>query len=81
MDRSEILSLMNVVMTKRGRPTIADEAQNTREAGFRSLDFSETALRIETKIGRELSFDAASMRRIETVRDVLDFFEDATRAA
>ena len=81
MDRSEILSVMNVVMTKRGRPTITGEAQKTRDAGFRSLDFSETALRIETKIGSELSFDAASMRRIETVRDVLDFFEAATRAA
>ena len=81
MDRSEILTLMNTVMTKRGRPTLSDESQSTREAGFRSLDFSETALRIETKIDRELSFDAASMRRIETVGDVLDFFEEATRAA
>lgn len=81
MDRTEILNLMNTVMTKRGRPLLSDESQNTRDAGFRSLDFSETALRIETKIGRELSFDAASMRRIETVKDVLDFFQDATKAA
>jgi len=81
MDRTEILKMMNVVMTKRGRSLLADEAQTTRDAGFRSLDFSETALRIETSIGRELSFDAASMRRIETVKDVLDFFEVATKAA
>lgn len=79
MERSEILDLMNVVMTKRGRPLISDEAASTREVNFRSLDFSETALRIEEKIGRELSFDAASMRKIELVRDVLDFFEEATR--
>jgi acyl carrier protein len=81
MDRTEILSIMNVVMAKRGRPLLDDESKTTRDAGFRSLDFSETALRIETKIGRELAFDAASMRRIETVKDVLDFFESATVAA
>ena len=81
MDRTEILNVMNIVMTKRGRPHLSDEVQTTRDAGFRSLDFSETALRIEAKIGRELAFDAASMRRIETVRDVLDFFEAATRPA
>jgi acyl carrier protein len=81
MTRADILALMNTVMAKRGRPAITDEGQTTRDANFRSLDFSETALRIETKIGRELAFDAASMRRIETVKDVLDFFEDATKAA
>jgi len=71
---------MNAVMTKRGRQQLVAETQTTRSAGFRSLDFSETALRIEVVIGREMAFDAASMRQIETIRDVLDFFEDATRA-
>lgn len=79
MQRAEILDIMNGIMTKRGRAEITDETQNTRQVNFRSLDFSETALRIETKIGRELTFDAASMRRIETVKDVLDFFEEATK--
>lgn len=81
MTRSEILDLMNMVLAKRGRAAITGEAQTTREANFRSLDFSEVALRIETAIGEELAFDAASMRRIETVRDVLDFFEGAAKAA
>lgn len=80
MERTEILSIMNMIMAKKGRTEITDESQNTREVNFRSLDFSETALRIETKIGSELSFDAASMRKIETVKDVLDFFEEATKA-
>ena len=75
MTRSEILDLMNMVMKKRGRDPLSDESQNTREAGFRSLDFSEVALRIEARVGHELSFEAASMRQIETVKDVLDFFE------
>ncbi len=80
MKRIEILSMMNMVLAKRGRNEITSETQTTREANFRSLDFSEVALRIETRIGRELAFNAASMRRIETVKDVLDFFEDATRS-
>lgn len=78
MTRSEILDLMNMVLAKRSRAAITGETQTTREANFRSLDFSEVALRIETRVGRELAFDAASMRRIETVKDVLDFFEAAT---
>jgi len=81
LNRSEIFDLMNAVMTKRGRPELVSEAQTTRAAVFRSLDFSETALRIEMKISRELAFDAASMRRIETVKDVLDFFEEAIRGS
>jgi|TARA_R110001592_G_scaffold361686_1_gene673142 acyl carrier protein len=79
MTRSEILEIMNHVMVKRGRTPINDESQSTREVNFRSLDFSEVALRIETKIDRELVFDAATMRRIETVKDVLDFFESVTK--
>jgi acyl carrier protein len=80
MERTEILNIMNMIMTKKGRAEITDESQNTREVNFRSLDFSETALRIEFKIGSELSFEAASMRKIETIKDVLDFFEEATKA-
>lgn len=78
MTRSEILAIMNHIMVKRGRPEISDETKTTREVNFRSLDFSEVALRVETKIGKELVFDAATMRRIETVKDVLDFFETVT---
>jgi acyl carrier protein len=78
MTRSEILAIMNHIMVKRGRTEILDETKTTREVNFRSLDFSEVALRVETKIGKELVFDAATMRRIETVKDVLDFFEAVT---
>lgn len=78
MERQEILDTMNLVMTNKGREPITDETVATRDANFRSLDFSEVALRIETKLNRELTFDAAAMRNIETVKDVLDFFEKAT---
>jgi len=79
MTRSEILEIMNFVMIKRGREEIADATKTTREVNFRSLDFSEVALRIEAQIERELVFDAATMRQIETVKDVLDFFELVTK--
>ena len=79
MTRSEILEIMNFVMVKRGREEISAETKTTREVNFRSLDFSEVALRVEVKIGRELVFDAATMRQIETVADVLDFFELVTK--
>ena len=75
MTRSEILEIINRVMLKNGRDQISDESKRTRDVNFRSLDFSEVALRVEMQLGRELSFDAGTMRRIETVKDVLDFFE------
>jgi acyl carrier protein len=78
MQRSEILEIINEVMSKRGRPTIKNENQATREVNFRSLDFSEVAIRIEMQLDRELTFDAASMRQIQTVKDVVDFFEEVT---
>lgn len=71
---------MNHVMVKKGRAELSDETAKTRESNFRSLDFSEVALRIETEIGRELNFDATTMRRIETIKDVLDFFEHTMKA-
>lgn len=78
MTRSNILEIINYVMQKRGRSEIVDENVNVRDANFRSLDFSEVALRIENEIDRELIFDAATMRQINTVKDVIDFFETAT---
>ena len=51
-----------------------------REIGFRSLDFSELALRVEQARGRELDFDAARLRAIERVVDILDFFAPADDA-
>jgi acyl carrier protein len=71
------MEIVNYVISKRGHEGVSDESLATRDANFRSLDFSEVALRIENEIGRELAFDAATMRRIETIKDVLDFFESA----
>ncbi|MBX9741135.1 MAG: hypothetical protein K2X62_13720 [Beijerinckiaceae bacterium] len=81
MTREQVLGLINLVLKKNGRTETTDSETGLREAGFRSLDFSEVALRIEDSLDRELSFEASSMRRITTIKDVIDFFENATSAA
>ncbi len=81
MDRTQIKELMNTILAKLGKAPIGDESAALREVGFRSLDFSELALRVERGVGRELNFDAALMRSIATVADVLNFFEQASRDA
>ena len=81
MTRDEIKQLMNTILAKQGKPPVADESSALRDAGFRSLDFSELALRVERAIGDELNFDAALMRSIATVADVLNFFEKTIQSA
>ncbi len=80
MQRSEIIELMNVIQEKRGRDKISDGEVILSDVGFRSLDFSELALRVERKVGNELSFDAVALREIRTVKDVLDFLEEAVNS-
>ncbi|MBW9209509.1 acyl carrier protein [Mumia sp. zg.B21] len=72
LDRSAVRSLMADVLTEQGKELPANEAVPLRDIGFRSLDFSELALRVEDAIDEELNFEAAELRRIETVAHVLD---------
>jgi acyl carrier protein len=81
MERTQIKELMNTILAKLGKAPVGDEAAALRDVGFRSLDFSELALRVERGVGRELNFDAALMRSIATVSDVLNFFEQASKNA
>lgn len=78
MTSIEIIALINKVLIKRGKLPIDSNLEiSLREYGFRSMDFSELALRIEDQIGIELNFDANSMRAIETFRDVVEFFQNS----
>ena len=70
---------MQQVARKQGGSATLTEESVLREVGFRSLDFSELALRVEQAVGRELNFDAGRLRGIRTVGDVLDFFQDAVK--
>jgi acyl carrier protein len=80
MTRDQVRDWMNTILGKQGKPAIDDDAADLRSIGFRSLDFSELALRVEMTTGNELNFDAAALRGIETVDDVLTFFTEATGA-
>jgi len=81
MDRQRVLDTINMVLRNKGREAASDDETPMREAGLRSLDFSEVALRLEDVLGRELNFEASAMRRITTIRDVVDFFVHASQEA
>jgi len=79
--RDHIRDLMEQILAAQGKDLPAGEAAELTAVGFRSLDFSELALRVEDEIGRELNFDAPGLRTIRTVGDVLDFLTDLQDAA
>lgn len=79
--RADVRSMMDDVLTKQGKSLPADDSVSLDEIGFRSLDFSEVALRVEDEIGDELNFDAPGLREIRTVGDVLDFIEELLATA
>ncbi|WP_233558833.1 acyl carrier protein [Micromonospora radicis] len=79
LSRARIRGLMGEVMANQGKVLPDDDAAELREIGFRSLDFSELALRVEDETEEELNFDAPGLRRIATVGDVLDFLAELQR--
>lgn len=78
MQRPEIFKLMAEILCRQGKAGKFTEDSGLQEIGFRSLDFSELALRVEVATGKRLTFDAAPLRAIRTVRDVLDFFANGS---
>lgn len=74
MESDQVLGLMNEVLEQQGKQPVVDLTMPLREIGFRSLDFSELALRVEDEIGTEINFDAAKLRAINTPADVVGFF-------
>ena len=80
LSRDAIRTMMAEVLQAQGKSMPEDDAANLETIGFRSLDFSELALRVEDEIGEELNFDAPELRQIATVADVLDFLEQLQAA-
>jgi acyl carrier protein len=80
LSRDAIRTMMAEVLQAQGKTMPASDAANLEEIGFRSLDFSELALRVEDEIGDELNFDAPELRQIATISDVLDFLEQLQAA-
>ncbi|WP_018155324.1 phosphopantetheine-binding protein [Demetria terragena] len=75
LSRDQIRTMMDEVLTAQGKELPADDSTALAEIGFRSLDFSELALRVEDELDEELNFDAPGLRSIETVGDVLDLLD------
>ena len=80
LSKDQVRTMMGEVLEAQGKQLPADDATPLSEIGFRSLDFSELALRVEDELGDELNFDAPGLRRIATVGDVLDFIEQLQSA-
>jgi len=76
VSREQLRALMAEVLEAQGKTLPADESADLQQIGFRSLDFSELALRVEDEIDEELNFDAAGLRQITTVTDVLDLLTE-----
>lgn len=80
LSRDQIRTMMGEVLATQGKAIPESDATLLVDIGFRSLDFSELALRVEDELGSELNFDAPGLRAIETVEDVLEFLEQLQSA-
>ncbi len=80
VSRDQLRTLMGEVLEAQGKSLPADDGADLQQIGFRSLDFSELALRVEDEIDEELNFDAAGLRQITTVGDVLDLLTEIQQA-
>lgn len=80
LSRDQIRTMMGDVLEAQGKAIPTNDATQLSEIGFRSLDFSELALRVEDELGSELNFDAPGLRAIETVGDVLEFLKQLQQA-
>jgi len=80
LSRDAIRTMMAEVLQAQGKSMPESDSANRGTIGFRSLDFSELALRVEDEIGEELNFDAPELRQIATISDVLDFLEQLQAA-
>lgn len=80
LSRDQVKDMMAEVMRKQNKELPEAEDASLEEIGFRSLDFSELALKVEDELDEELNFDAPGLRSIRTVGDVLDFIDELQNA-
>ena len=81
LTRDQIKEMMAEVLRRQDKTMPESEDAALDEIGFRSLDFSELALRVEDELDEELNFDAPGLRSIRTVADVLDFIDELQQQA
>lgn len=80
LSRDKVKEMMAEVLRRQNKDLPQSEETALDEIGFRSLDFSELALRVEDELDEELNFDAPGLRSIRTVADVLDFIDELQQA-
>lgn len=80
LSRDAVRSMMAEVLRKQDKELPESDEASLDEIGFRSLDFSELALKVEDELDEELNFDAPGLRSIRTVGDVLDFIDELQQA-
>lgn len=72
--KERIMDIALYILAKQGKaPENLSESLELRAVGFRSLDFAELCLRVESETGIELNFEGQELRSINTFRDVCDF--------
>lgn len=81
LSREQVKEMMAEVLRRQDKEMPSSEDTALDEIGFRSLDFSELALRVEDELDEELNFDAPGLRSIRTVADVLDFIDELQQQA
>ena len=72
LETDGILEELRALYARRGVDVEPTAELRLADLGFRSLDFSELAIRLEERLGRELNFGGAELRRLETVGDVVE---------
>ena len=80
LSRDAIKAMMAEVLRKQDKQLPDSEEALLDAIGFRSLDFSELALKVEDELDEELNCDAPGLRSIRTVGDVLDFIDELQTA-
>lgn len=81
LSRDQVREMMADVLKAQGKELPEGDDTRLDVIGFRSLDFSELALRVEDELDTELNFDAPGLRSIETVGDVLTFVDQLQQAS
>lgn len=71
-NRDLIRDELCTMLRTQNRPLPADDGVELRVINFRSLDFSELALRVEDRLGVDLQFGAITLRAVRTVGDVIE---------
>lgn len=71
---------LSTLLSTRGTNGSFDDDTPLTQLRFRSIDFAELALAIETRSECELDFDAVDIGRIDTVGDVVRYFDAVLRA-